>query len=246
MSANEGIKTVTGGDGAMSSGLSPIMVAAHELKAPLALMRQLAIELSDEQTPASLTREIAGQMRVVSEQALRLTSNLTKSQQLQTELFPSEPVNVNELCKQLRYELAPLYTVNERQLVFRSNTRLPLATANHDLLRRIITCFMDNALHYSDEKGVVELHAQLLKERAVVRISVRDHGPALPVNVWANIKQTALAPVAVHSRPESSGLGLHIAHQFAELIHGSIGAIRHRDGASFYIEVPLSRQLSLL
>lgn len=237
---------VTGGDGLVHGTLSPIVVAAHELKAPLALLRQLAIELGDQKANDTHGESIAKQMRVVSEQALRLTSNLTRTQRLQAELFPSEPVNINELCKQLRYELTPLYQANERMLKFQPNARLPLASANHDLLRRIVTCFMDNALHYSDEAGVVELYTSLIRGRQTIRVAVRDYGPALPSSVWARVQAAATTPQAVHARPESSGLGLHIAHQFAAVINGSIGAIRHRDGASFYIDVPVSRQLSLL
>lgn len=238
--------TAGGGNGVISDALSPVIVAAHELKAPLALVRQLAIELGGEQLDSRDVKELAGQMRVVSEQALRLTSNLTRAQRLQTELFPSEPVNVNELCKQLHFELTPLYDANERELAFRPNSRLPLAAANHDLLRRIITCFVDNALHYSDESGVVQLHAQLLRERGAIRISVRDHGPAVPAALWSSIRAAASTPQTIATRPQSSGLGLHIAHRFASMIGGSIGATRHRDGASFYVEVPVSRQLSLL
>ena len=42
------------------------------------------------------------------------------------------------------------------------------------------------------------------------------------------------------------GLGLYIASQFAEAMHGKIGAIRHKDGATFYVELQASSQMTLL
>ena len=57
--------------------MNGILVAAHELKAPLGLMRQLALSLELAQ-PAEQVR-IRQQMVDVSERALKQVSDLTKS-----------------------------------------------------------------------------------------------------------------------------------------------------------------------
>jgi signal transduction histidine kinase len=65
--------------------------------------------------------------------------------------------------------------------------------------------------------------------------------------MWKTLKnKLATAPQPVHARPESSGLGLYISGQFADAMQGTIGAVRHRDGATFYVELPASRQMNLL
>ena len=38
-------------------------------------------------------------------------------------------------------------------------------------------------------------------------------------------------------RPGSTGLGLYISSQFARHMRAQLGAIRHRDGTSFFIEL---------
>ena len=53
-------------------------------------------------------------------------------------------------------------------------------------------------------------------------------------------------PTTINARPQSSGLGLYIASQFADCMNGKIGFIRHRDGSTFYVDLQASRQLSLL
>lgn len=225
--------------------LDASVIAAHELKSPLALMRQLALELTDD-TNTPKQRRIAQQLQLVAERSLRFTSDLTKYRQLQTQLFVVRPINIGELWRDVVDEVTPLYAAHGRQLRIMGHARKPLVSANYDLLRRILLNFVDNALHYSDEQGVVELYAQLVNEKRRVRIGVRDHGPALPMEVWKSIQSNPLRPQPIHARPGSSGLGLKIACDFAAAMNANVGATRHRDGASFYVDIPISKQLSLL
>ena len=51
---------------------------------------------------------------------------------------------------------------------------------------------------------------------------------------------------SIKTRPDSSGLGVYIAAQFARAMGAEIGLIRHRDGVSFYIDLVKSGQLSWL
>jgi signal transduction histidine kinase len=150
------------------------------------------------------------------------------------------------VCEDVTYELKRMYSAHDRSLKIRRIRQLPPVIANRDLLRRILLNFADNALHYADINGVVELQGQLIRERNLVRLSVRDYGPYLSSSKWDSLKKTLGSKQPVHQRPQSSGLGLYISHQFAEAMDASIGAIRHKDGASFYVELPVSRQMSLL
>lgn len=225
--------------------VSAIGVAAHELKSPLVLLRQLAIELANESLSQAERKRIAEQMTLISERALRLTSDLTRVES-QLELFGLEPVNPLDVARDVRLELAGLYTAKGRRLSVKRIRHLPPVIANRDLLRRILLNFADNALHYSDIDGAVELQAQLLNERATVRLSVRDYGPYIPKQQWRKLTAELTEVKTVHQRPLSSGLGLYISHEFARHMNGRIGAIRHQDGASFYVDLPVSQQMTLL
>ena len=52
-------------------------------------------------------------------------------------------------------------------------------------------------------------------------------------------------PTSIAMRPGSSGLGLYIASKFSRYMNANVGAIRHRDGTSFYVELLVSKQASL-
>ena len=236
---------MNGGDGRYE--VTPLIAAAHELKAPLALVRQLTLRLEDESLSDTDRQRLLRQVVLTSERALRLTSDLTRSARLDEALFNLEPINPEQLCRDVVGELAPLFEAYGRSVEVKNYKHPLLLVANRDLLRRILLGFSDNALRYSAPGSAVHMQIKAFKQAGVIRIGVRDYGPALSSDMWRKLqKKLKTAPQSIHARPESSGLGLYIASQFAEAMNGQIGAVRHKDGATFYVELQASSQLSLL
>lgn len=227
--------------------ISSAMVAAHELKAPLSLMRQLSLSLAEETVTPNEQKEIISHMMLTTERAIRLTTDLTQSHKLQSHLFEIEPVNSQQLCEDVAYELRPLYAAHGREIRVRRRQQSLLTVANRDLLRRVMLNFADNALHYGAVGSPVELSTSLCDNGETIRLGVRDYGPAVPANVLKKLNDEQLDGRQYSgTRPASSGLGLLIARQFALAMNGTVGAIRHRDGATFYVDMKASQQLRLL
>lgn len=226
--------------------LSPVVAAAHELKAPLALIRQLALSLEARADDGLQQRDIQ-RVILTSERALRLTTDLTKAARLEDALFTMQPLNPVDICRDIVAELTPLFEAHGRSLTVASRRHPLLLVANRDLLRRILLNFSDNALHYTQPGTAVHLQITALKKAGRVRIGVRDYGPAVSSAMWREL-QDALhrGGHAMATRPASSGLGLALAAQFADAMQADIGAVRHRDGLTFYVDVSASTQLSLL
>lgn len=235
----------------MRSEVNGILVAAHELKTPLSLMRQLALSLDD--VDDALTRaRIQSQIINVSECAIRQVNDLTKIARLEDGLFEMEPVSVRGVCESVWRELQPLFGYKSKSLHPVYTNRSRLAVANPDLLHSIVYNFCANAMHYSHSDtvsvlSVSDVYDKNAKRRpSRIRIGVRDFGPALPAPIWREFRRGYLdRPTAIAMRPGSSGLGLYIASEFARHMHAELGAVRHRDGTSFFIELPISRQASL-
>lgn len=234
-------------DSHLEDELPFLVTASHELKSPLTLVRQLALSLEDGVDDEYERIEIVRQILLTSERALRLTTDLSRSARLQDSLFELEPLNPQAVCEEVAHEMTPLYLAKGREIRVASRYRPRLAVANRELLRRILLNFADNALHYADTDSPVELRAASHMSVGRVRLSVRDYGPAVPTNMWkvlhANLGSGAQP---LHMRPQSSGLGLLVAGQFAHAMHGSIGATRHHDGVTFFVDINASTQLSLL
>jgi K+-sensing histidine kinase KdpD len=227
--------------------ISSLVTAAHELKSPLSIVRQLSLSLDDENISPAERKRILQQITLTSEQAIRLTSDLTKSARLQDAMFELEPINPYQLCLDIIHELKPFIEAHGRNLKLVSCNRSLLTIANRDLLRRIIMNFSDNALNYNEKSSTIEIRIGSLKSGSVIRLGVRDYGPALPNSVFKMIRNNRLNnPLPIHCRPQSSGLGIFIASQFADAMNGNIGVTRHRDGVTFYVDLNSSRQLKFL
>jgi signal transduction histidine kinase len=228
--------------------LSFTTTAAHELKAPLALIRQLALFLeSAKGLDQRETQRMLRQIILTSERGLRLTTDLSRASRLDDSPFELEPLNPRQICDDVAHELGPLYKARGREIRVASRYRSTLVVANRELLRRILLNFGDNALHFAEPNSPVDLRVQVQGKNSRVRLGVRDYGPALPVKTWQKLQRgIGTERQTLHTRPQSSGLGLYVAGQFAQSMQGYIGAIRHRDGATFFVELSASRQMTLL
>lgn len=228
--------------------ISGISVAAHELKGPLCLMRQLALSLDFDEVPlaSELPRMQKTQQLMVdvSERAIQQVNDLTKIARLDDALFPMEPVVVRRVCDDVTNELAELFRANNREVKVSYSNKSRLVVANNELLHSVIYNFCVNAMHYSEDASTSELSVR--DHAGKVRIDIRDYGPALPLGIWRKIQAGEIdAPTEIAMRPGSSGLGLYIASKFSRYMRAEVGAVRHRDGTSFFVELPVSRQMSL-
>ncbi len=233
--------------GPLTDGLPSLIAAAHELKSPLALVRQLTLSLEVGDASVNDQKKMLRQICLTCERALRLTSDLTRSVRLDDGLFTLEPINPQQICEDIVHELTPLFSAHNREVKLVPRKHPLLLVANRDLLRRIITNFSDNALHHCEGREVVQIKIGELRKGEIVRLSVRDFGPTIPIDIIHSLRnKSAVSNTIVHARPQSSGLGLYIASQFANAMNGSIGVIRHSNGATFYVDLQASRQISLL
>lgn len=227
----------------MEGEVNNILFMAHELKAPLSLLRQLALSLELVSDPREITR-IKSQMVGVSDRALKQVNDLSRIARLEDGLFQMEPVAIRSVCDDVLHELQHLFRFNNRDLAVHYTNRSRLVIANRELLFSVIYNFCLNAMHYSHQETKSSLTIRDYYDS--VRVDIRDYGPTLPTDVWRELKRGWLKkPTSIAMRPGSSGLGLYIASKFSRYMHSEIGAIRHHDGTSFFIKLPISKQTQL-
>lgn len=227
----------------MSLEVNSTLIAAHELKAPLCVIRQLTFALELARDDAERLK-IEQSLRRATDAALKKVTDLTRVARLEDGLFTSEPVSVRGLCDAVLREVSPLFRSENCILEARYSNKARLVSANHDLLHSVIYNFCVNALHYS-QSGHAS-HLTVSDRQGSVRIAVRDYGPALPTSIWRELRSGAISrPTNIAMRPGGSGLGLYISSQFAAHMRAKLGAVRHRDGTSFFIDLLPSQQLSL-
>jgi PAS domain S-box-containing protein len=112
-----------------------------------------------------------------------------------------------------------------------------LVRGDLDRLRQVVTNLVDNALKYSD--GAVRL--SVAPREFMARFTVTDEGPGIPPAEHAHVfeKFYRLDP-QLQSGVGGTGLGLYIARELVERMHGRIGLLPRASGTTFFVDVPLA------
>lgn len=245
MEVNEGILRSGAAGDSMLDGQALVTATASELSAPLVLLRQLSLALASGDLTKAERDRLVERMALVSERALRTARTLAFQPDAQP-LIALEPVNAITLCNEVVHELTPLFRAHGKSIAVRKRTKSPLLIADRTLLRRLLVSLGDNALHFSPESKPTQL--TITSHCGHVRVGVRDYGPAVPNDIWnqleGRIARRSVVPLP--RRPQSSGVGLLMARRIASAMGGAVGVTRHRDGATFYVDMRLSGQMNLL
>lgn len=225
-------------EGNVWSDVPTLLAAAHELKSPLVLMRQLALEL---QTAGE--NQIAERIQLTAERSLQLVEGLTRVARMDDAMFELEPIYLPSLYDEIAHELQPLARALGQTIQVSTRASNITAIGNRQLLRSVMLGLCDNALTHNASSREVIVGAHRRGDRVIA--SVRDFGPATSSlrDIRHSVGRT-VQPVA--DRPRSSGLGLMIAQQFARHMDAELLLCRHRgSGATFSLSLPASQQLAL-
>lgn len=229
-----------------SLAMPSVLAAAHELKSPLVLMRQLSYQLEAAGTLTPEQRLVQERLRLTSERALRLVENITRASRLEDALFSLEPLQAHSVWREVAGEVSPLAAQLSQTVELSVPKRPLLVVANRELLPAILMGLCDNALSHNPDGKPVRLSVK--QHREAVVFSVRDHGPVIDTKSFRELAgRLGTAPQPLGARPNSSGLGLWIAGSFARAMESTLSVTRHRSGGmTFSLHVPISGQLSLL
>ncbi len=227
------------GNAALWNDIPTVLAAAHELKSPLVLIRQLALQL--EKSEESIQ---AARIRMTAERSLQLVESLTRVARLEDALFECEPINLSELHEDVVHELTPLTLALGQKIQPVASKRHVVVVGNRSLLRSVLLGLCDNALTHNNPQYPIELRISRRGDR--VLSSIRDFGPVTS-SLTTIRRSVGRTPQPIASRPRSSGLGLLIAEQFARHMDATLTLRRHHTaGVTLALELPASKQLSLL
>lgn len=192
--------------------------AAHELRTPLAAIKAQAQVAQSASDPGDRQRAL--------QKVIDGVDNATRvAQQLLTlaRIDPAAPlkgftrIDLCYLATTVMVELAPL-ALKKQIDISMSETCQGTINGNADILTILINNLMDNAIHYTPEKGVIEL--DITSRQGQVVLSVSDSGPGIPVEEREKVLQRFYRGRGITQ--SGSGLGLSIVRRIAELHHAQI------------------------
>ncbi|OCG22429.1 hypothetical protein A9G11_07010 [Gilliamella sp. wkB108] len=205
---------------------------SHEFKTPLTNItlysEMLKEQLEEEPQP------ITTYLDVITSESKRLTRlvqnvlNFNKPAKLNI-----KPVNLTQLIQQIYSTFKPVLASKSLQLNLILDQGEPcVLNTDEDSIMQIINNFLSNAEKYAASGNKVDLI--LNKNNQQIIITVRDYGNGIPNYLLKQIfKPFYRIKSSITEGVSGTGIGLTIASQLAEQLHGSIKVINCNPGIAF-------------
>jgi NtrC-family two-component system sensor histidine kinase KinB len=181
----------------------------HDLRSPLAnvvsSLDMLDTILADHEDPS--LRSLVGIASRSTERIQRLTSSLLDINQLEAgqPLGARQPASVETLAIEAVEIVQTVVESKDMVITVTVSPRLPSVWVDDEMIRRVLTNLLENAIKFSTSGGQIEVGGDL--DGDWVRVWVCDHGPGIPAAEQERIfdKFTRLEGANL---PKGFGLGL--------------------------------------
>ncbi len=210
--------------------------ASHELRTPLSVIRGEAdVALTRERSASEYKQSLA----VILDESRRLSRlvddllNLARADSGHVKLR-LEDLYLNDLVAECCRSARTAAEARNIALECACPGDVPFR-GDEDLLRRMVTNLLENAIRHAPEGGRVE--ASVEAEPGAIRVQVSDNGPGIPPEEAARVFERFYRVDEARSRREGGfGLGLAIVKWIAEVHKGEAGVIsKPGAGSTFFV-----------
>lgn len=222
-----------------------VAMVSHELRAPLTALNgglELALRSGESLPPRS--RAV---LEIMEQESRRLTDfvqTILDVSRLEAGKLAMTlgPVAVRPLVEQAA---AVVLASSPRNIVWDILPDLPPMWGDETYLEQTLRNFISNADKYSPAEKPIHLCATVEGDR--VRISVKDYGPGIPVELAERIFSRFGRLQSSESSPSGWGLGLYLGRKLVEAQDGTIGFLSPiwngnggPKGTEFFILIPVA------
>jgi signal transduction histidine kinase len=211
-----------------------IATASHELRTPIFSLAGFVELLQDEDLDEETRREF---LETMSEQVARLQKlsvdllDLSRLDAGSVELH-TEPVDLSELARSVVNEFTPALVEHDTDLDVRLPDHGPEALCDPVRVAQIMRILLDNALRHTPAGTRVRVGAA--RSNGTAGLTVTDSGPGLPDHTDTKVFERFYTGDAARG----AGLGLAIARELAERMHGRLRVRSAEPGTAFTLELP--------
>ena len=217
-------------------------MVVHDLRSPL--MGILGyLDLLDEEVGEALHgegRELLDRARSSATELTNRISTILDVYRLEEKAMPMNPtlVEARVMVEGLVKGLGP--QLGGAEVTLQAPATPVMLTCDRDLIERVLANFVFNALKFSPHGS--PLHLAIEPEPGKVRLSVRDHGPGIPLEYHETIfNKFEQVDAWKQGQRRGTGLGLAFCKLAVEAHSGTIGVDCPEDGGIvFWFELPLT------
>ena len=223
---------------------------SHELRTPLTSIKgAVEILLTYQDEDPAMQAEFLGIIDKESDRLARLIENVLdiarfQSGQMQ---FRLSEVEVPEVIDAAIRSTHSLTIQKDLKVAILLKDDLPKVFSDQDRLVQVVTNLLSNAIKFTPNGGSIQVQSGLSpisnggSDSAMVEISVSDNGVGIDESELSNIfNRFQQAGDTLSSRPQGSGLGLHISREIVEHLGGKIWVeSKPGSGSTFFFTVPV-------
>lgn len=196
---------------------------SHELRTPITAMRALIEPLRDGMVKSEDDRQ--RYYNIIFHETLRLSrliNDMLELSRLQsgTTYIEQGPINLNIFLRGLCSHFSFIAEERGRKLKTENlDEELPLVWGNEDRIEQILMTYIDNALKFTEENGLIILRVLPLNQQ--LQIEIEDNGSGIAAEDIPYVFERFYKADKAHDE-EGTGLGLSIAKALAEQLNMTV------------------------
>jgi signal transduction histidine kinase len=209
---------------------------AHDLRTPLARLRNRLEELSMDIDPSAASRATVEQALEEADGLLNTFNALLRIARIESHDSSSNfaPIDINELVRDVMELYEPL--AEEKGLRLTSDLQgRPLVAGDRDLLFQALANLLDNAIKYSPAHS--EIRCSLLPDNGGFRLTLSDKGPGIPAEQRDKVFQRFFRLEQSRTTP-GNGLGMSLVQAVMQLHRLTIELQDNQPGLQVIIRFP--------
>ncbi|WP_431095887.1 hybrid sensor histidine kinase/response regulator [Polaromonas aquatica] len=202
-----------------------LAMLAHELRNPLAPIRNAITILQLEPSPSPLVRSSRDMIDRQLSHMTRLVDDLLDVGRLTTGKirFKAEQVSYNQVVARSIEAVRPLFDARRHRLETDIPAASPLVQGDATRLAQVLQNLLINAAKYTPEAGLIEL--KVWQEGTQLYTSVRDNGLGLSSQAISQIFELfSQGDAQTAARESGLGIGLTLARSLVEMHGGTLHA----------------------
>jgi signal transduction histidine kinase len=209
--------------------------ASHELRTPLFSLGGFIELLEDENLDAASREELLSAMHGQVDRLQKLAVDLLDLSRLDAGSFELEQdrVDLADLAHMVAGEFAPQVRRGDADLQLRMNEGGVEVTCDRERVAQIMRILIDNAIRHTPGGTHVTISAS--RRNGTAKVTVADSGPGLEDGAATQVFDRFFTGDAENG---GAGLGLAIAKELAQRMHGEIRLNARPGRTAFTLELP--------
>jgi two-component system, OmpR family, sensor kinase len=212
-----------------------IAAASHELRTPLfslgGFLELLADEDLDEETRRQFLEQIRGQVERMRNLSVELL-DLSRLEAGALELRP-EPTDVGQLAREVAAEFTPAAVRHRSDVTLDLRPEPIELECDPERVAQVLRILLDNALRHTPAGTGVRVSAA--RSNGQVRLQVSDEGLGIKRHNMPHIFEPFFTS---NEEAQGAGLGLAIASELAERMHGRLSVRSAPGRTTFSLDLP--------